>query len=109
MPASGSQANGILYDNLMSPLSRPFRGAHGLTRTLNGGLIGNFLLPAPGFVEGKRHSFATHLVEEGYGSGRVQELFGRKDVKATNVHRHVVTRGGREGTGEKVVGFLTYR
>jgi site-specific recombinase XerD len=48
-------------------------------------------------------------VEEGYGSGAVQELFGLKDVKATNVHRHVLKRGGREGAGEKVLGFLKYR
>jgi hypothetical protein len=33
----------------------------------------------------------------------VQELFGRKDLKATHVHRHVLNRGERESDVEKAL------
>ena len=67
-------------------------GQQGLQRAMKAALLKTDIAKAAS-VHILRHSFATHLLQDGYDIRTVQDLLGHKDLNITMIYMHIRKRG----------------
>ena len=81
----------LIIDDTFHRPCRFHRHSSGLQKNFRNALIQSGI-PRKASIHSLRHSFATHLVENGYDIRTIQELLGHEDVNTTMVYTHVAKR-----------------
>lgn len=80
MPETGERRRHHLHETVLQRAFKEARVKSGISK--------------PAGCHTLRHSFATHLLEDGYDIRTVQELLGHYNVNTTMIYTHVLNRGG---------------